>query len=137
MDPSRTSVIRKKFQKLVDIGSVIVLMCGRMKSIRLPSGLRGWQGRLHEVYTSSEEFEAYCNIYAIHTRIGYKSPAAAWKANPLIQGSVNPSDLRRVPSVRLKRYPKDVVIAYARKNNTKAAARRLAQVDSGHYTISR
>ena len=133
MDPSRTSVIRKKFQKLVDIGSVIVLMCGRMKSIRLSSGLRGWQGHLREVYTSVEEFTAYCDIYGIHTRIGYKTPEAAWAKNPLIQGSVNPSDLRRV----LKRYPKKTVIAYARKMNTKAAAIRLARVDSGPYTVTK
>ena len=38
---------------------------------------------------------------------------------------------------KLRRYPKDVVIAYARKMNTPANARKLAWVDSGHYTISK
>lgn len=106
------------------------------KQVKCKSGITGWQDRLRKVYSSFEEFESYCAIYGIHIRIGYKSPAAAWKFNPLIQGSVIPSDLRRVRSVKLKRYPKDVVIAYARKNNTKAAARRLMAVDSGPYQIS-
>ena len=107
-----------------------------MKTIRCKSGLRGWQGKLQEVYTSFEEFNGYCGIYSIHERLGYKTPWSCWRFNPVVQGSVNPSDLRRVRSVKLKRYPRSVVVAYARKMNTKANARKLAQVDSGHYTIS-
>ena len=38
---------------------------------------------------------------------------------------------------KLNRYPKDVVIAHARKMNTKANARKLMAVDSGHYTVSK
>lgn len=38
---------------------------------------------------------------------------------------------------KLNRYPKKVVIAHARKMNTKANARKLAWVDSGPYKVSK
>jgi|ERR1035437_1259355 hypothetical protein len=38
---------------------------------------------------------------------------------------------------KLKRFPKSVVIAYARKMNTPAAARRLMEVDEGGYIVSK
>lgn len=74
-----------------------------MRTLRLPSGLYGWQARLREVYDSKSEFEAYCNIYSIHTRLGFTTPQAAWKKNPTIQGSINPADLKRVSPRRLPR----------------------------------
>jgi hypothetical protein len=67
-----------------------------MKRIKTKSGVVGWQAKLRKVYASLDEFKAYCEIYAINHRIGYKTPEGAWRANPTIQGSVNPSDLRRV-----------------------------------------
>ena len=103
-----------------------------MKQVKCKSGLRGWQGRLHEVYTDIEDFDYWCALRGIHTRLGFRSVKGCWKANPLVRGSVNPSDLQRV---KLKRYPREVVVAYARKRNTPANARKLAQVDSGHYII--
>ena len=103
-------------------------------NVKCKSGLHGWQGRLHEVYNSLDEFEAYCNLRQIHIRLGFTSITRCWEANPVVQGSVNPSDLRRV---ELKRYPRDIVIAHARKMNTKANARKLAQVDFGPYTVTK
>ncbi len=41
------------------------------------------------------------------------------------------------PSVKLRRYPKKVVIAHARKMNTKANARKMAWLDSGPYKVSK
>jgi hypothetical protein len=38
---------------------------------------------------------------------------------------------------KLKRYPKKVVIAHARKMNTKRNARAMAWIDSGNYIISK
>ena len=38
---------------------------------------------------------------------------------------------------KLKRFPKAVVIAYARKMNTLAAAKRLMAVDEGPYIVSK
>ena len=56
----------------------------------------GYRNRLRRNYTSFGEFEAYCEIRGLHTRLGYKSPKTAWRYNPMIEGSVNPSDFRRV-----------------------------------------
>jgi hypothetical protein len=67
-----------------------------MKQVKCNSGLKGWQARLQDVYTSLDEFCDWCYIYNNHARLGYASPEAAWNANPIIQGSVNPSDYRRV-----------------------------------------
>lgn len=55
-----------------------------------------WRDRLHNVYADLEEFRGYCRLYNIHKRIGFRSVIAAWRANPLIEGSVNPQDLRRI-----------------------------------------
>ncbi len=38
---------------------------------------------------------------------------------------------------KLNRYPKKVVIAHARKMNTKANARKMAWLDSGPYKVSK
>jgi hypothetical protein len=67
-----------------------------MRQVRCQSGLMGWQQRLRTVYASFEEFSSYCEVYGNHTRLGYRTPAGAWRANPMVQGSVNPSDYRRV-----------------------------------------
>lgn len=72
-------------------------------------------------------------MYGLHARLGYTTALKAWHNNPEVQGSVNPSDFRRV----LKRYPRAVVIAYARKMNTPANAHKMAWIDKGHYTFSK
>lgn len=60
------------------------------------SGKKGWQGRLQENYASYEEFEGYDNIYALARRLGFKSAINAWNSNPIVQGSTDPSDFRKV-----------------------------------------
>ena len=67
-----------------------------MKQVKCKSGLTGYQCRLQENYSDFEEFEAYSETYAVTKRLGYESAQAAWEANPIIQGSVEPSDLRVV-----------------------------------------
>jgi len=66
------------------------------KQVRCKSGLTGSQEKLQNRYEDLEEFESYCDIYGIHTRLGFSSPKLAWKTNPTIQSSTNPSDLRVV-----------------------------------------
>jgi hypothetical protein len=56
----------------------------------------GWQEKLRDGYANYEEFERYAETYGLHTRLGYKTPRGAWKANPTVQGSVEPSDFRKV-----------------------------------------
>lgn len=67
-----------------------------MERVVCESGLQGWQQRLRDVYESEGEFEQYCSIYGNHIRLGFNSPEEAWDANPLIEGSVEPSDYRVV-----------------------------------------
>jgi len=67
-----------------------------MKRVKCQSGLSGWQSRLRSVYSSFEEFEAYSGLYGIYGRLRYSSPEAAWEANPVVQGSVIPSDYKKV-----------------------------------------
>ena len=52
-----------------------------------------WQDKLQKVYTDFADFEAYCRMYGIAHRLGFKSTAAAWSKNPTIRGSVYPEDL--------------------------------------------
>jgi uncharacterized protein (DUF2147 family) len=55
-----------------------------------------WTGRLQNQYDSLEEFEAYNEIYGLAARLGFDSAAQAWEANPVIGGSTNPDDYRKV-----------------------------------------
>lgn len=64
--------------------------------VKCKSGITGYRNRLRRNYASFGEFEASCEIYGLHTRLGYKTPEAAWRYNPMIEGSVTPSDFRRV-----------------------------------------
>lgn len=64
-----------------------------MKTVRCKSGIKGWQCKLQKNYGSLESFKNYCETYNIHKRLGFKTPKAAWEANPTIQGSTDPSDL--------------------------------------------
>jgi ABC-type uncharacterized transport system YnjBCD substrate-binding protein len=68
----------------------------KIKTVRCKSGIMGWQAHLRDIYASFEEFAAYAETYGVPKRLGYKNPKTAWKGNPLIQGSVIPSDYRRV-----------------------------------------
>ena len=63
--------------------------------VLLKSGHTGWRSRLKASYSSLSEFRAYCEIYGAHKRLGYKTPEDAWKANPVVEGGVMPSDYRK------------------------------------------
>jgi len=70
-----------------------------MKRVTCLSGLSGFQRRLRTDYSSFEDYKQFAETYNLHSRIGYSTPEAAWKANPLIQSSTNPSDFCRVDSL--------------------------------------
>ena len=55
-----------------------------------------WKDKLQNVYSSLEEWEQFEEIYNLAKRLGYDSAQEAWDDNPMIQGSVNPSDYRKV-----------------------------------------
>jgi uncharacterized protein (DUF2147 family) len=66
-----------------------------MKSTVCKSGIIGWKSRLQENYSSFSEFNSFDNIYGIAHRLGYKTAKGAWRADPIIEGSTNPEDLRK------------------------------------------
>lgn len=68
----------------------------RIYAVRCQSGLMGWRTRLKNNYDSFTEFCRFDVAWGIVNRIGYKSAAAAWAANPVIEGSPNPFDFRKV-----------------------------------------
>ena len=75
-----------------------------LKQPTCKSGIKGWRMKLRKVYEGGfEQFQAYCESHGIHTRLGYKTPESAWKKNPMIEGSVIPSDLRVVKTRRCKK----------------------------------
>lgn len=54
-----------------------------------------WTGTLRANYDNKfEQFEHYAEMYGIHTRLGFKTIREAWNANPEIQVSANPNDLK-------------------------------------------
>ena len=55
-----------------------------------------WKMKVRKVYASLDELKAYDNIYHIAARLGYSDCETLWNDNPLIQGSVNPQDFRKV-----------------------------------------
>lgn len=67
-----------------------------MKSVKCDSGLMGWQCNLQENYCCYYEFENYTLMFNLHTKLGYRDPSDCWDDNPVIQGSVNPSDYKKV-----------------------------------------
>lgn len=67
-----------------------------MRQVKCKSGLTGYQCRLRENYADLDEFERYDRMYGLARRLGYKTAAGAWKANPTIQGSTDPADFRKV-----------------------------------------
>ena len=66
-----------------------------MKTVTCKSGIKGWQCRLQDNYDSYLQWEDYSNLRNLHQRLGYKTPKTAWQRNPIVQGSVNPSDFRK------------------------------------------
>lgn len=55
-----------------------------------------WKMRVRKSYSSLDELKRYDEIYNIASRLGYSSAEELWEKNPVIAGSVNPSDLRVV-----------------------------------------
>jgi hypothetical protein len=99
-----------------------------MRTARTKSGLRGWRGRLRSQYASKEEWKHYAGMYGLARRLGYKSAEAAWKADPVIEGSVSPGDFRAAPKrQRMKRNPRDYYPSVIRQSGRLAdRARALA-----------
>jgi len=74
----------------------------RIYRVRCQSNLIGYRTRLQNNYKNFKEWESYSSAYGLAKRLGFNDeiqPFAAmkaWKANPVIEGSINPSDFRKV-----------------------------------------
>ena len=56
----------------------------------------GEQFKLRDAYDSFYDFRNWCDCLGLHKRLGYKTPETAWRYNPTVQSSTNPSDYRKV-----------------------------------------
>ncbi len=71
-----------------------------MTQVITQSGLTGWRGKLQSSYANIQEFIEYDEIFNLAGRLGYDDPVKCWDNNPMIEGSVNPSDFRIVGATR-------------------------------------
>lgn len=62
--------------------------------MRGQSGLKLWRARVRTTYRTLAELRSYNRIYGIAKRLGYRNALTLWRDNPMIGGSVNPSDFR-------------------------------------------
>jgi len=57
-----------------------------------------WQSTLHENYDDDfGQWLAYSDMYGLAARLGYATAEEAWRANPTVQGSTDPTDFKVVP----------------------------------------
>ena len=68
----------------------------RTYRVRCQSGLMGWRTRLRNNYSDFAEFARYDAAFSMSDRLGYGHSEAAWRGNPVVEGSVNPADYRKV-----------------------------------------
>lgn len=68
----------------------------RVYRVRCKSGLMGWRTRLRNNYSNDGQWIYNSDMWGLCGRLGYDSPESAWRANPVIEGSTNPSDFRKV-----------------------------------------
>lgn len=67
-----------------------------IRHVRTRSGLMGWRTRLQENYGSYDQWESYNRVYMLAEKLGYPDTLTAWDANPVVEGSTNPADYRKV-----------------------------------------
>ena len=67
-----------------------------MKKVRCQSGIMGYECHLQESYDNYQQFKHFSQKYNLHNRLGFRSIIIAWETNPVIQGSVIPSDFKVV-----------------------------------------
>lgn len=66
--------------------------------VKCKSGQTGWRSTLHENYDNDREQWLSCSeTYGLANRLGYDDAEEAWDDNPIIEGSVIPSDFRVAP----------------------------------------
>ena len=69
--------------------------------VKCDSGITGYRCRMRESYDDYNEWQWYAEMYGLAARMGYDNPEEAWADNPMIQGSVIPSDFRVVTEAEI------------------------------------
>jgi len=54
--------------------------------------MKTWIGKLQESYANFQDYLSFDRMYSLTERMGYIDPIVVWELNPIIGGSVNPSD---------------------------------------------
>lgn len=80
--------------------------------VKCKSGVMGWRMKLRKNYANFEEWNYYAQMRGLHKRLGYSTPHRAWVSNPLIEGSVNPSDFRKVSVKKPLKYKQYVIVHF-------------------------
>lgn len=58
--------------------------------------MKTWKARVQDTYDSVTELAAFNACYNVAQRCGYVTAQEMWDANPVIGGSVDPSDFGKV-----------------------------------------
>lgn len=66
------------------------------RRVKCRSGIFGERHRLRLSYENMSEFLWYAGKYGLAKKLGYSTARGAWRANPVIEVSVNSSDYRKV-----------------------------------------
>ena len=66
----------------------------KIERVKCQSGIMGYQCRLQDSYDDVDEWFRYTNMFGLAKRLGYQNAYDCWIDNPIIQGSVIPTDFR-------------------------------------------
>ena len=103
-----------------------------MRRVRCVSGIMGWRERLRAGYENFEEFLYYSANYGLARRLGFSGSREAWEANPMVEGSVIPSDFRITPAKGSKQQAASRnFVSPMDKGNRNAWADILPRINSG------
>ena len=67
----------------------------RVYQVRCKSGLMGWRTRLQNNYRNFSDWAYLSDMWGLCYRLGFNTARAAWKENPVIEGSVSAGDFRK------------------------------------------
>ena len=67
-----------------------------IRRVKCKSGIFGKRHRLRLSYENVYEFLWYADQYGLAKKLGYSTARGAWKANPVVEYSVNVGDYRKV-----------------------------------------
>ena len=98
-----------------------------MSNCRCQSGLSGERSRLRSRYENFEEFAGYDSVFHLASRLGFGSAEDAWEADPCIESSVNPEDLRQVGRDSLEGFVARLAVMDIQKDDAAHALEKIQE----------